>query len=155
MREFFETARREALTEPVAIQPLYNLVARRSYEREYAPIVAEYGVAVFPYYALASGFLTGKYRAGAELDRAGRGPGVERYMTSDGFAVIDAVVEIAQRHDVEPATVALAWLLAKEATAPIASATRPDQLPALLAATALELTAAEVDSLDDASATFA
>jgi aryl-alcohol dehydrogenase-like predicted oxidoreductase len=155
MRAWFEVATREGLTVPVAIQPEYNLVHRRQYERDYAPIAREFDVAVFPYYALAAGFLTGKYRTEADLAGQARGGFVAAHLNTDGLAVVDALVEVADAHSVEPATIALAWLLAKGVTAPIASARTPEQLPSLLAAVDLALTDAEVAKLDAASEPFA
>lgn len=155
MREFFETARREGLTAPVAIQPQYNLVHRRDYEQDYAPIAREHGAAVFPYFTLASGFLTGKYRTREDLEGTARKDMAGGYLTDDGLRVVDAVVEVARSHDAEPATVALAWLLARGISAPIASASRVEQLPALIAAAELELTDAEVTALNEASQPFA
>lgn len=155
MRDWFETARRESLTAPVAIQPHYNLVHRKEYEQDYAPIAREFDVAVFPYFALASGFLTGKYRTEQDFEGAARKSMASGHLTEGGLAVVDALVEIAGSRGTQPATVALAWLLAKGVTAPIASARTAEQLPALLAATELELSADEVSALDVASAPFA
>ncbi|MBB5833164.1 aldo/keto reductase [Brachybacterium aquaticum] len=155
MREWFEVATREGLTVPVAIQPHYNLLHRAEFEQGYAAIARDFDVAVFPYFALASGVLTGKYRTKADLEGHARQGFAEDLLTDDALKVIDALVRIAGDHDVEPASVALAWLLAKGVTAPIASASTPEQLPALIAATSLELTADEVAALDDASAPFA
>lgn len=154
MREWFETARRDGLTVPAAIQPRYTLVSREGYERDYAPLVAEFGPAVFPYPALASGFLTGKYRTEADFEGAARGSAAKRYAEAGGLRVVDALVQVGERHGAEPATVALAWLLAKGVTAPIASASRPEQLDVLLAAPGLSLNEADVDELDAASAGF-
>lgn len=154
MREWFETARREGLTVPAAIQPRYTLVSRMGYERDYAPLVAEFGPAVFPYPALASGFLTGKYRTEADFEGAARGSAAKRYAEAGGLRVVDALVQVGERHGAEPATVALAWLLAKGVTAPIASASRPEQLDVLLAAPGLSLSEADVEELDAASAGF-
>ena len=154
MREWFETARREGLTVPVAVQPRYTLVSREGYERDYAPLVADFGPMVFSYPALASGFLTGKYRTEADLEGAPRGGAARRYLEAGGLRVVDALVEVAQGYGVEPATVTLAWLLAKGVTAPIASVSRPGQLDALMAAPALGLSAEDVARLDEASAGF-
>lgn len=154
-REFFDTARRLELTVPVAIQPHYNLLHRAEYEQGYAPLAAEFDVAVFPYFALASGFLTGKYRTKADLEGEAREGFASGHLTDDGLAVVDALVEIAGARGVEPATVALAWLLAKGVTAPIASARTPEQLPALVAAVDMKLDDDEVARLDTASAPFA
>lgn len=155
MREWFETARRLDLTLPVAIQPQYNLVHRAEYEQGYQPIVDEFDVAVFPYFALASGFLTGKYRTMEDFEGQAREGFASGHLTDDGLAVVDALVEVAEARDTTPATVALAWLLAKGVTAPVASARVPEQLPSLLAASELTLTDAELASLDKASQPYA
>lgn len=154
-REWFEVATREGLTLPVAIQPQYNLIHRKDYEQGYAPIAREYDVAVLPYFALASGMLTGKYRTAADLEGKARKGMAEGLLTDDALKVVDTLVEIAEARSCEPATVALAWLPAKGVTAPIASASNVDQLPALVASTSLELTEAEVASLDAVSSPFA
>lgn len=154
-REWFEVAAGEGLALPVAIQPQYNLLHRKDYERGYAPIAREYDVAVLPYFSLASGVLTGKYRTAADLEGKARKGMAEGLLTDDALKVVDAVVEIAEAHSCEPATVALAWLLAKDVTAPIASASKVEQLPALVAATSLKLTEAEVADLDAVSSPFA
>ncbi len=154
MREWFETAQREGMTMPSAIQPRYSLVSRADYERDYAPIAEEFGVAVFTYPALASGFLTGKYRTDADFEGKPRGNAARRYYEAGGLRVVDALVEIAEAHGTEPTTVALAWLLAKGVTAPIASASRPDQLDATMAAPSLRLSEDDVAALDAASDSF-
>lgn len=155
MREWFEVATREGLTVPVAIQPHYNLLARAGYEKDYAPIAREFDAAVMPYFSLASGLLTGKYRTKEDLEGRARKGMVQDQLTEDALAVVDVLTEVAATHDAEPASVAIAWLLAKGTTAPIASASTPEQLPALLAGTALELSAQDVAALDEASAPFA
>ena len=155
MREWFEVATREGLTVPVAIQPHYNLLARAAYEKDYAPIAREFDAAVMPYFSLASGLLTGKYRTKEDLEGRARKGMVEDNLTEDALAVVDVLTEVAATHDAEPASVAIAWLLAKGTTAPIASASTPEQLPALLAGTSLELSAQDVAALDEASAPFA
>ena len=155
MREWFEVATREGLTVPVAIQPHYNLLARAGYEKDYAPIAREFDAAVMPYFSLASGLLTGKYRTKEDLEGRARKGMVQDQLTEDALAVVDVLTEVAATHDAEPASVAIAWLLAKGTTAPIASASTPEQLPALLAGTSLELSAQDVAALDEASAPFA
>ena len=155
IREWFEYATANNLALPVAIQPQYNLVHRKEFEESYLPLAREFGAATFPYFALASGFLTGKYRTPGDLEGRNRQGFVEGYATEEGFAVVDKLVEVGQSRGVEPATVALAWQLAKGVTAPIASASTPDQLPALVAGATLQLTADEVAALDGASASFA
>lgn len=155
MREWFEVASSERLTVPVAIQPQYNLIHRRDYEQDYAAIAADYDAAVFPFFGLASGVLTGKYRSRDDAQGKARQGFVQDLLSDDALAVVDALVEVAESRSVEPATIALAWLLAKGVTAPIASASTAEQLPALLAAPTVELTAAEVQKLDAASQPFA
>lgn len=154
MRAWFETAQEQGLTLPQAIQPRYTLVSREGYERDYAPIAADFGAAVFSYPALASGFLTGKYRTEADFEGAARGSAARRYADAGGLRVVDALVQVGERHGAEPATVALAWLLAKGITAPIASVSRPEQLGAILAAPSLALSALDVAELDEASTGF-
>lgn len=155
MREWFETAIAEGLSVPVAIQPEYSLVKRRQFEQDYAPIAAEFMAASFPYYALASGFLTGKYRTQADVEERARGRSAAAFMNDDGFAVVEALVDIADAKGVEPATVALAWLRAQGILAPIASVSAPEQLPSLLASATLDLSYAEAERLDKASLPFA
>ncbi|GAA2033242.1 aldo/keto reductase [Catenulispora yoronensis] len=153
IREWFAVARRDGLTLPVALQPHYNLVKRADYEAGIAPIAAEEQLAVFPYYALASGFLTGKYRTKDDLQSSARGGAAAGYLSDAGLAVVDALHTIAAHHGVEPATVALAWLRQRpQIAAPLASARVVDQLPALLASAGLELDADEVAELDAVSA---
>lgn len=155
MREFFTTARQDGRTIPVAIQPQYSLVARKEYEQEYRPLAAEFDAAVFSYYSLASGFLTGKYRTPEDLQGSARQDAAQSYLTADGLEVVDTLDRIATAHGTHIPTVALAWLRARGVTAPIASASRPAQLPALLAASSLRLTNEELGALDDASQPFA
>jgi aryl-alcohol dehydrogenase-like predicted oxidoreductase len=153
VREWLAVAAADGLTPPVALQPLYNLVERAAYEDSLAPVVAEFGLGVLPYYALASGFLAGKYRSATDHAGAARQPGAARYLTPAGLGVLAAVDSVAAAHGVEPATVALAWLRTRPGVvAPLASARTVEQLPALLASATLELTADEVRALDTASA---
>jgi len=149
-------ARENGLAVPVALQPEYNLVARRHYERNVAPLAEAEGLGVLPYFGLASGFLTGKYRTPADLEGRPRGRAVAKYLNDDGLRVISALEAIASERNAAIATVALAWLLARPTvTAPLASATSVEQLAELMAAPGLELTADEVARLDDASTPFA
>jgi len=106
--EWFALAEQEGLHRPVALQPRYNLV-ERGYEETYRPLVERLGVEVYPYSALASGFLTGKYRDGAAVDSA-RAAGASRYLDARGRAVLAALDEVAAAHDASVTTVALAWL---------------------------------------------
>ncbi|MCY1141657.1 aldo/keto reductase [Actinoplanes sp. Pm04-4] len=152
IREWFEVARRNNFVLPVAVQPHYNLVERQAYEQNIAPVAAEENLAVLPYYALASGFLTGKYRTTDDLASGPRGGGAKKYLTEDGLAVVKVLVDVADAHGVEPASVALAWLRTrKQVAAPIASARTVEQVPALIASATLELTADEIAALDGVS----
>ncbi|ALG14267.1 aldo/keto reductase [Kibdelosporangium phytohabitans] len=144
---------RDGLARYVALQPEYNLVERDQYESEYAPIAAKENLAVFPYYGLARGFLTGKYR-GRDGDGGGsvRARSASNYYDERGKRVLSRLDEIAAVHDVPVGSVALAWLRQQPTvTAPIASARTPEQLPALLRSVTLELTADELDGLTQAS----
>ncbi|BBH69176.1 aldo/keto reductase [Actinoplanes sp. OR16] len=152
IREWFAIARRENLTLPVALQPHYNLVRRGAYERDIAPVAADENLAVVPYYALASGFLTGKYKSSDDLAQSPRGRGANQFLNEAGLAVITALEEIAAAHDAEVPTVALSWLRGRpNIAAPIASARTVEQLPALLASATLDLTADERAVLDELS----
>lgn len=132
-----------------ALQPHYNLIDREKYESEYAPLVAEYGLTVFPYWSLAAGFLTGKYRSEADLGKSVRGGGMKKYLDGNGLKVLAALDTVAQKHKSTPASVALAWLMARpNIGAPIASATSVSQLDTLFAATSLKLDAEDKGLLD-------
>jgi aryl-alcohol dehydrogenase-like predicted oxidoreductase len=151
LRESLHLQSEHGLAPYTWLQPHYNLVEREGYERDYAPIVAEHGLSVAPYYALASGFLTGKYRNG-ERDSP-RAEKASSYLDERGHRVLDALDEVAAAHDVVPAAVAIAWLLAKPGVeSPIASATSPEQLAQVLPGATLELTGDQVARLDQASA---
>ncbi|MFF4508371.1 aldo/keto reductase [Streptomyces sp. NPDC001401] len=153
LRASLEFSDREGLAKYVALQPHYNLVSRDTYEGELQDLAAHYGLAAVPYYALASGFLTGKYRPGTKVDSPRAGGAAKHLESERGQRVLTALDEIAQAHDAQVPTVALAWLAAQPTiAAPIASARTPEQLPALLAVGELTLTEAEVAHLTEASA---
>lgn len=145
---------REGLARYVAVQPHYNLVSRGTYEGDLADVVAAHGLSAVPYYALASGFLTGKYRPGGGEVPSARALGAARYLAEPrGPLVLEALDKVAAVRGVEPATVALAWLAARPTVAsPIASARSVEQLPPLLAAIDLRLAEEEIALLDAASA---
>ncbi|WP_328735743.1 aldo/keto reductase [Streptomyces bobili] len=153
LRASLEFSDREGLARYVALQPHYNLVSRDTYEGELQDLVAASGLVAVPYYGLASGFLTGKYRPSATVDSA-RAQGAAKHLATErGQKVLTVLDEVARAHDAEVATVALAWLAARPTVAvPIASARTVDQLPALLAVADLELTEAEITRLTEASA---
>ncbi|MGW6062359.1 aldo/keto reductase [Streptomyces sp. NPDC055189] len=153
LQEFLDFSDREGLARYAALQPHYNLVSRDTYEGSLQEVASRSGLAAVPYYALASGFLTGKYRPGAQVDSA-RAAGAGKHLeTERGRRVLAALDEVAEARGAEIATVALAWLAAQPTVAaPIASARTVEQLPALLAVGELELTEAEVSALTEASA---
>ncbi len=152
LRQALELGRREGMAEFVALQPHYSLM-ERDYERELAPLCQEENLACLPYFALARGFLSGKYRSGGERVQSPRAGGVqESYANQRGFAVLEALDEIAQAHEVAVASVSLAWLRAKPTVlAPIASATSAEQVADLVAPVELELSVEELGRLDEAS----
>jgi aryl-alcohol dehydrogenase-like predicted oxidoreductase len=153
LAESVEFSDREGLARYVALQPHYNLVSRDTYEGPLQEVASRTGLAAVPYFALASGFLTGKYRPGTTVDSA-RAEGAGKHLdTERGIRVLAALDEVAGAHDAEVATVALAWLAARPTVAaPIASARTVEQLPALLAVADLTLTDAELARLTEASA---
>jgi aryl-alcohol dehydrogenase-like predicted oxidoreductase len=111
------------------------------------------GLGVIPYYSLASGFLTGKYRTEADLGQSPRGAGVKKYMNPRGMRILAALDQVSRSHDTQPAVFALAWLMAREGvTAPIASATSLEQLKSFTAAAELVLSQGDSALLDQASA---
>lgn len=153
LQEFLDFSDREGLARYSVLQPHYNLVSRDTYEGTLEQVASRSGLAAVPYYALASGFLTGKYRPGARVDSARAGGAGKHLETDRGLRVLAALDEVAQERGAELATVALAWLAAQPTVAaPIASARTVEQLPALLAVGELELTDAEVTTLTAASA---
>jgi aryl-alcohol dehydrogenase-like predicted oxidoreductase len=154
LEQALEVGARDGMASYVALQPHYNLLERGDYEGELASLCARAGVSCVPYFGLAQGFLTGKYRRdGKDVDSL-RAKGVrESYFNERGFAVLDALDAVAAEHDVAVAAVALAWLVAQPTViAPIASATSPEQLRELVALAELRLTPGELECLDDASA---
>jgi len=136
-----------------SLQPNYNLVDREGYEKDIEPVVLDQGLGVIPYFSLAAGFLTGKYQRNAPLPHTPRAEGVQKkYMNDRGFKALDQVQSTAKDRGVNPAQVALSWLMARPGiTAPIASATSAEQAKDLIAAAELRLTAEEIKALDNAS----
>ncbi|MEP6511666.1 MAG: aldo/keto reductase [Dokdonella sp.] len=136
------------------VQPEYNLVARKPYESELEPLVREHSIGVICYYALASGFLTGKYRNAEDLGKsATRAGSVGKYLNGHGLRVLAALDDVAHRHVATAAQIALAWLMARPGvTAPIASATSVAQVKDLAGAVKLTLSSADIERLDQASA---
>ncbi len=136
----------------VALQNQYNLVFRREYEEGLARVAVDLALAVMPRFALASGFLTGKYRSKADLDATQRSE-VGQYLNRTGLRVLHALDAVAAEHDAPQATIALAWLLSKpNVVAPVVSASAVDQVFDLVAAVDVRLTRSQLTSLDRASA---
>ncbi|CAD6523039.1 aldo/keto reductase [Paraburkholderia sabiae] len=153
LQEALQIARDNGLPQYQVIQPEYNLYDRAAYETDLEPIALAERLGVVCYYSLASGFLSGKYRSRDDLSKSARGRKVEAYLNERGFAILDALEEVAGRHGSTPASVALAWLIARSSiTAPIASATSVEQLESLVEAVHLTLTDADLRALNDASA---
>ena len=150
LAEALATSAGRGLAPYVALQPEYNLVAR-DYELELEPLCRERGLPCLPYFSLAMGFLTGKYRPGGAPVESARAGGASKYLDARGEAVLTALDEVAAAHATTQAAVALAWLRAKPTVAaPIASARTPEQLADLLPSVELELDPAEIDRLDRA-----
>ncbi len=135
------------------LQPNYNLYDRAGYERDYEPICTAENLGVVCYYALAGGFLTGKYCSKADAEKSPtRGGKVKNYFDARGIAILKALDDVAARHRATPAQIALAWLMARPSiTAPIVSATSLDQLGDILKAADVTLSADDVATLDKAS----
>ena len=152
LREAIEAGQKHQLPVYQCLQPQYNLVERKGYETDLAPVVAEFGIGVIPYYGLASGFLSGKYRSAAEMQGRAR-VNAGKYLNEAGFKVLAALDEVAAEHGSNPAAVALAWLAAQPGiTAPIVSATTIQQLDNIAAAAELKLDQTAMAKLNAASA---
>lgn len=152
LAEALSVSDREGFARYVALQPHYNLL-EREYERDLAPLVKERGLSTLPYFGLARGFLTGKYRSRDAGNGSPRAEGALAYLDERGERVLAALDEVAAAHGSTPAAVSLAWLAARPTVAaPIASARNVEQLADLLASVELRLTSAEIAALDVASA---
>lgn len=151
--EAIATAKRLGLASPAALQTWYNLVERDKFEGELRDTALRHGLAVFPFYALANGFLTGKYRSRDDLGKSPRGLRSIDYLEGKGMRVLAALDEVAAEAGAALASVALAWTMAQPGvTAPIASATSLGQLSELVAALQLDLSADQIERLNVASA---
>lgn len=153
IRSWVELAQAAGFDLPVAVQPHYNLVHRNEVEDTIVPVAEEFDLGLVPYYGLASGFLTGKYRS-AEPVEAGspRAQGAAAYATPQGLRVIDTLEEVGAAHQASIAATALAWLRQRPTVAaPIASASRVEQVPDLLASARITLTSEQIAELDRVS----
>ena len=136
----------------VALQNHYNLLHRKEYEGDLAHVAARQGLGVMPRFALAGGFLSGKYRSKADIGKNVRGDEAAKHLNKRGLRILATLDEIAAVHEKSPATIALAWLLSKPlVVAPVASASRPEQIPPLMEAARVQLTRHQVSDLDRVS----
>jgi aryl-alcohol dehydrogenase-like predicted oxidoreductase len=152
LAEALETSRKHDLPRYETLQPHYNLAERAEFEAELDALCRRGQIGVINYYSLASGFLTGKYRSEADLAGRARGAGASKYLNPRGRRILAALDDVAARHHATPAQIALAWLLARPAiTAPIVSATSPEQWAELATAPEIKLDNQAVAQLDQAS----
>jgi aryl-alcohol dehydrogenase-like predicted oxidoreductase len=147
-----EAGKKYGLPQYATLQPLYNLYDREVFEKELAAVCKSYGIGVINYYALAAGFLTGKYRTEADLSKSVRGAKAKQYLNERGLGILKAMDEVAATHHADLAEIAIAWLLTRPLIiAPIASATSVEQLNSILKATELKLSAEAIQLLDKVS----
>lgn len=152
LKASFEASEKYSLPKYVALQPHYNLMEREGFEKNYAPLVEEFNLSVFPYWSLAAGFLTGKYRTEEDLGKSQRGEGVRKYLNPKGLEVLKALDQVSEKHQTTQGTAALAWLLANPLiTAPIVSATSASQLDTIFKAPILVLDQEDIELLNEAS----
>ncbi len=152
LSEFIEVSEKNGLPRYDVFQPEYNLYARQGFEKGAGPVCREKGLGVITYFSLASGFLTGKYRAEGDFGKSVRGGGMQKYFDERGMRVLTALDDMAATYNVSQASVALAWLLHKPVvTAPIASVTKTAHLKSFIEALRLALTPADMEQLDEAS----
>jgi len=152
LEESIKISHQENLAVYQTFQPEFNLFDREDFENGIAPFTKPNNISVISYFSLASGFLTGKYRSKDDLIGSKRSGMIEKYLTARGFGILKALDEVAAEYNSNPATISLAWLIAHPAvTAPIASATSPEQLKQLTDAANISLSAETISKLNDAS----
>ncbi len=153
LKHALEVSRQHGWPRYESLQPNYNLYDRADYERELEPICLAEKLGVIPYFALAAGFLTGKYRSEADLAQRARGQFVKKYLNARGFGILAALDEVAKEKNATPAQVALAWLMARPSiTAPIVSATSVEQWNEIVKSMELKLDPSAIERLNAASA---
>jgi len=153
LAEAAKIAKDKGLPRYESLQPHYNLMERGLFEGDLENECLKEGIGVIPYYSLASGFLSGKYRSEADLGKSKRGGGLKKYLNDKGFGILKALDAAAKKHDASDTQVALAWLMQRKSiTAPIVSATSLEQLKDLIAAPAIKLDAESIAAIDKASA---
>src|SRR3981081_1245038 len=152
IRDSLAVSRKHGWARYESLQPHYKLYERAAYETELEPLALQEKLGVIPYYSLASGFLTGKYRSLDDLKKSPRGQAGKKDLNDRGFRILQALDQVAERYQSKPAQVALAWLMARPSiTAPIASATSVEQLNELTGATKLDLDRESIEKLNKAS----
>ncbi|UQN15140.1 aldo/keto reductase [Gulosibacter sp. ACHW.36C] len=152
VEQWLDIAEHTGAAKPVALQPQYSLVHRGDVEGPLLATAQRHELSILPYYSLASGFLTGKYREPVEAGESPRAGGASQYATAEGLRIIDELERIASEHGASIASTALAWLRQQPTVAaPIASASKPSQIAGLVASATLELTDAELASLSEVS----
>jgi len=152
LKQSVEYSRGKNLPRYETLQPHYNLYDREEFEKNYQQYCIDNNISVIPYFALASGFLTGKYHSENDFHKSVRGGGIKKYFNDRGFLIINTLDEIAEYNNTKPATVALAWLMTRPSVAaPIASATKIEQLNHLIDAANLRLDQDTLDLLEKAS----
>lgn len=153
LRQALDVAKSKSLPRYEVLQPGYNLYDRAEFEGPLRDLTTAEEIGVITYFSLAKGFLSGKYRSEADLDKSPRGDGVKHYLDDRGRRILAALDAVAARHDAKQAEIALAWLIARPGvTAPIASATTLAQVESLIRSASIVLPAADIEELDQASA---
>jgi aryl-alcohol dehydrogenase-like predicted oxidoreductase len=153
LRAALDVASLRGLPRYAVLQPEYNLYDRSSFDGPLHDLCVAEDIGVITYFALAKGFLSGKYRSEADLGKSERGGGVKGYLNARGMRILAALDAVSARHSASQAEVALAWVMAQPGiTAPIASATTLDQVDSLVRAASLKLSAEDLAALDKASA---
>lgn len=151
-KEALKVSTDNSLARYETLQPEYNLYDRKEYETQYERMCLENNIGVITFYSLASGFLTGKYRSEADLEKSARGGGVKKYLDERGFRILAALEQVAQQFETTQAAVSIAWVMARVGiTAPIASATSIQQLQQITQAARLDLSIEAMDLLTEAS----
>ena len=153
LRQALDVAKQNKLPRYATLQPHYNMYERATFEGELQSLCVRENVGVITYFSLAAGFLTGKYRSEADFGKSARGPGMKKFVNPRGTKILDALDEVSTHYSATPAQIALAWLMARPGvTAPIASATNPDQLRDILRSAEIKLDSESIAALDRASA---
>ena len=148
-----EISKKTGLPRYESLQPNYNLYDRADFEAELEPLCKKEGIGVINYFPLASGFLSGKYRSESDVEKRPRARMLKKYFNERGFKILEALDQVAKKHNATPARVSLAWLFARPSiTAPIVSATSVEQLNDLIASVELKLDRPSIELLNQASA---